>query len=405
MDQVYQTTTRRTFTARFSLGLIAGACAIVWYAGTVVSLAADTSTDVNASCRIPFEKLKDPKTGEFFPMSAAVNESVRLSQNLRQRYIVADLNSADENGNCRGVEEYFSLVGELSDFPRLQAIAAARKTDVASLAKESLYSLLVTEGPLLVSEDSPSDALGLALELEDLRNYLEQVHRYKTDPVSKPPVFNGYCVGQTLSYCEIVDGQPKLIYRFVTSSSRSPPLLNRYYAPINFINTRHWSSDRRYGPGDARRDARMGGGDAIPIPFANGGNPIEMPNFMNFLPMPGYTGETLNGIHEIAGGLDSGGTFGSPVSLGCIRLNKFQAKLSRWWTPRLAKYFVYFEPNQYRHFGDPTTNKARGPQSVALSSPSGTDRVWTPDDTGRQRSGQNQWPEFPFFRLWSLSER
>ena len=80
--------------------------------------------------------------------------------------------------------------------------------------------------------------------------------------------------------------------------------------------------------------------------------------------MPGYTGETLNGIHEIAGGLDSGGTFGAPVSLGCIRLNKFQAKLSRWWTPRLAKYFVYFEPNRYRNFGDPATGKARGIQAA-----------------------------------------
>ena len=386
------------------LGVATGACILALAAGTVASFADEISLDVNASCRIPFEKLKDPKTGEPFPLSAVFNEGAKLSASLRQRYIVADLNSADENGNCRGVEEYFSPVDELSEFPRLRAIAAARKTDVASLAKESLDSLLVSEGPLLVSEDSPSDAPGLALELEDLRNYLEQVHRYKTDPVVKPPVVNGYCVGQTLSYCEIVDGQPKLVYRFVTSSSRSPPPLNRYYAPINFINTRHWSSDRRYSPADARRDARMGGGDAIPIPFANGGNPIEMPNFMNFLPMPGYTGETLNGIHEIAGGLDSGGTFGAPVSLGCIRLNKFQAKLSRWWTPRLAKYFVYFEPDRYRNFGDPVTGKARGSQALAYS-PAGADSVRPLEEFYGRRMERPQWPEFPLFRLWSLGER
>jgi hypothetical protein len=329
----------------------------------ITSFAAEAGSDLNASCRIPFEQLKDPKTGEPFPLSTAYNEGAKLPANLRQRYIVADLNSADENGNCRGVQEYFTPVGELSDFPRLQAIAMARKMDIALLTKESLESLLVAEGPLLASEDTPSDAPGLALELEDLRNYLDQVHRYKTDPVVKPPVVNGYCVGQTLSFCEIVDGQPKLIYRFVTSSSRSTPPLYRYYAPVNFINTRHWSSDRRYTPADVRRDARMGGGDAIPIPFANGGNPIEMPNFMNFLPMPGYTGETLNGIHEIAGGLDSGGTFGAPVSLGCIRLNKYQAKLARWWTPRQAKFFMHFEPNRYRNFGDPVTSKARGFQA------------------------------------------
>ena len=327
------------------------ACLFLWGAG-MASVTTSANADANASCRIPFEQLKDPKTGEPFGLSAVVNDNGKLPDHLRLRYIVGDFNSADENGNCRGVQEYFSTMDELSDFPRLRAIAAVRKTDVAALAKESMDSLRL-------SELSPDDIAAISLELEDLRNYLEQVQRYKTDPVEKPPVFNGYCVGQTLSFCEIVDGQPKLVYRFVTSSSRATPPLNRYYAPINFINTRHWSSDRRYTPADAKRDVRMGGGDGIAIPFANGGNPIEMPNFMNFLPMPGYTGETMNGIHEIAGGLDSGGTFGSPVSLGCIRLNKFQAKLARWWTPHRAKFFVYFEPNRYRHFGDQATGKAK----------------------------------------------
>ena len=201
------------------------------------------------------------------------------------------------------------------------------------------------------------------LELEDLKNYLQQVQPYRTDPVVRPAVFKGHCVGQTLSLCEIVDGQPKLVYRFVTSSSRSPPPLYRYYAPINFIKSRSWGSDRKYTPADARRDARMGGGSAGIVPFANGGNPIEMPNFLHFLPMPGYPGETANGIHQIAGGLNSGGTFGAPVSLGCIRLGKFQAKLARWWTPTQAKFFVHFESNRYRTFGVAATGKARGFQT------------------------------------------
>ena len=176
-------------------------------------------------------------------------------------------------------------------------------------------------------------------------------------------MFKGHCVGQTLSLCEIVNGQPKLVYRFVTSSSRSTPPLYRYYAPINFIKSRSWSSDRRYTPADKRRDALMGGGSAGIVPFANGGRPIEMPNFLHFLPMPGYVGETQNGIHQIAGGLDSGGTFGAPVSLGCIRLGKFQAKLARWWTPTQAKFFVHFEPNRYRTFGVAATGMARGFQT------------------------------------------
>ena len=104
----------------------------------------------------------------------------------------------------------------------------------------------------------------------------------------------------------------------------------------------------------------MGGGSAGIVPFANGGNPIEMPNFLHFLPMPGYKGETANGIHQIAGGLDWGGTFGAPVSLGCIRLGRFQAKLARWWTPTQAKFFVHFEPHRYRTLGVAATGKARG---------------------------------------------
>jgi len=316
--------------------------------------AAAKDADINASCRIPFAALQDPKTGKSFAISALLNENARLAENLRHRYIVADLNSTDENGNCRGVQEYFTPVGELSEFPRLRAIAAARKTDVASLAKESVEALAA-------SEESPGDSAELALELEDLQNYLQQVQRYKTDPVVKPSVVHGYCVGQTLSLCELVDGQPKLVYRFVTSSLRNgPPPLYRYYSPINVISSRNWSSDRRYSPADARRDTRMGGGYGRIVSFLNGGNPIEMPNFMHFVPAAGYSGLSGNGIHQIAGGLDSGGTFGAPVSLGCIRLNKFQSKLARWWTPSEAKFFVYFESHRYRAFGDAASGRAKG---------------------------------------------
>ncbi len=88
----------------------------------------------------------------------------------------------------------------------------------ASLAKERIETLLA-------SEERPGDPAVLALELEDLQNYLQQVQRYKTDPVVKPSIVHGYCVGQTLSLCEIVDGQPKLVYRFVTSSRRDGALL------------------------------------------------------------------------------------------------------------------------------------------------------------------------------------
>jgi hypothetical protein len=337
----------------FRLWLIAASALA---ASSPLAVATETSRDLDASCRIPFETLKDVKTGEPFPLAAALNENEQLPENLRGRYVVADLNTADENGLCRGVSEHFSPVSELSEFPRLRAIAATREVDVASLANTPMEMLLA-------SEAIPGDPAGLALEQEDLKNYLQQVQRYKNAPLAKRAVFGGFCVGQTLSLCEIVNGQPKLVYRFVTSSARWEPLLYRYYSPINLIKSRSWSSDRRYTPADARRDARMGGGSAGLVPFHNGGNPIEMPNFMHFVPMPGYKGETANGIHQIAGGLDSGGTFGAPVSLGCIRLGRFQAKLARWWTPTQARFFIHFEPNRYRKFGIASTGKARGFQS------------------------------------------
>lgn len=363
--------------------------AVPTLAVSTASFAGEPGADPDAACRIPFETLTNSRTGEPFPQFAALNENLSLPQNIRERYIVADLNSADENGYCRGVQEYFAPVADLTEFPRLRAIAKARNVEITELAKGGLAELLE-------SADTADDVVAISLELDDLRNYVAQVDKYKTEPVSKPPVFKGYCVGQTLSFCEIVDGKPKLVYRFVTSSSRFMPPLYKYYAPINYIDSRSWSSDRRYGPDDARRDARMGGGKSSWVPFANGGNPIEMPNFLHFLPVAGYVGEHGNGIHQIAGGLDSGGTFGSPVSLGCIRLNKYQSKLARWWTPRQAKFFVYFDPNRYRHFGDEATGKAKGLPVAAQTSTRVVEQTVDDNVTHRLRRSQStglfRWP-------------
>jgi hypothetical protein len=148
----------------------------------------------------------------------------------------------------------------------------------------------------------------------------------------------------------------------------------------------------------------MGGGSAGLVPFANGGNPIEMPNFLHFLPMPGYPGETANGIHQIAGGYDSGGTFGAPVSLGCIRLGRFQAKLARWWTPTQAKFFVHFEPNRYRKFGVAATGRALGfqaPGQAKIETAAATERPASraPPSRPKTKSAPTVF-FFPFASLW-----
>jgi hypothetical protein len=148
----------------------------------------------------------------------------------------------------------------------------------------------------------------------------------------------------------------------------------------------------------------MGGGSAGLVPFANGGNPIEMPNFLHFHPMPGYPGETANGIHQIAGGYDSGGTFGAPVSLGCIRLGRFQAKLARWWTPTQAKFFVHFEPNRYRKFGVAATGRALGfqaPGQAKIETAAATERPASraPPSRPKTKSAPTVF-FFPFASLW-----
>ncbi|MBK8008111.1 MAG: L,D-transpeptidase [Rhizobiales bacterium] len=335
------------------------------FAQSTINAMSSGKIDVDAPCRIPFEKLKDTKTGLPFELSAAINENDKLADNIRNRYVVADFNTADENGMCKGVKEYLSRIDQLSEFPRLRRIAAERDVEFTSLANADLATLTKSEETLESYE-------ALANEIEDLKNYLAQVQRFQTDHIVKARVYNGYCVGQTLNFCEIQNGKPKLVYRFITSSSRwqqRPD--NKYYAPINVIAKRNWSSDRRYTPADAKRDERMGGGVPHIAMFENGGNPIEMPNFLHFLPDKGYVGERANGIHQIAGGLDSGGTFGAPVSLGCVRLSKYQAKLARWWTPRQAKFFIYLETAGYRNYGDAKTAMARGyinPPPVDLTS-------------------------------------
>ena len=80
--------------------------------------------------------LKDSKTGQPFPLFAALNENARLPENLRQRYVVADLNTTNENGYCRGGAGICSRpLDELSEFPRLRAIAAARGVGSRRLGK------------------------------------------------------------------------------------------------------------------------------------------------------------------------------------------------------------------------------------------------------------------------------
>jgi hypothetical protein len=113
----------------------------------------------------------------------------------------------------------------------------------------------------------------------------------------------------------------------------------------------------------------------------------------------GYPGERANGIHQIAGGLDSGGTFGAPVSLGCIRLGRYQSKLARWWTPTQAKFFIHFEPNRYRAFGIAATGKAHGfaaSHDAGIATASVDERPAERTPASRPKSKPANWPDNVF---------
>ena len=70
-----------------------------------------------------------PQQLESFIVNSKRNKphGAKLAENLRHRYMFADLNSTHENGYCCAVQEYFTSVGELSEFTGLRAIAAARR--------------------------------------------------------------------------------------------------------------------------------------------------------------------------------------------------------------------------------------------------------------------------------------
>lgn len=199
------------------------------------------------------------------------NDDATLSEDLRDRFLVADLFLTDDynndKGKCKGVKEI--------------------------------------------------------LPPEELRT------EKMSEPMIIDPGKNG-CSGQSISLCEIDGNIIKLVARFPVTSRRDNKNVKGYYAPVNYINTRH--GDRRKA--NPTKDDRMGGGDERMLMY-DGVDP--MPNFMNFRPYSGFTGEKMNGIHRYPGG--SRDYLGSPRSHGCIRTSDNGTRFIRDWTPVGAKFF------------------------------------------------------------------
>ncbi len=260
-------------------------------------------------CLIPFKEM------EF--KAADAHNNFEIPEQYRDRYLVADLNTVemgkDGRMHCRGVSEIY---------PDLNRIPELSKAWVK-------------------------------------KNYQDQVQRFAQKPVTKKPIVEWertYCIGQRVSVCEIQKARwgrsgAKLIARFISATKSDTThggIYEGYYSPINFVQTRFWSSDRAYTEADRNRDNETGGSEGSRI--AHFEDRLEMPNFMNFGAVGNYAFQEGNGLHQkmSAEGQVLQDFMGSPISLGCIRLENFAAKFLRWYLPIGARLFIYFQLPNYR---------------------------------------------------------
>ncbi len=277
-------------------------------------------------CEIPFTKMLDKRKGTPFSISDAINTKARISDqdqqnyNYRNRFLVANLDTV-ENGQCKGMVENYPLVDQknlpIERFPDL------RNSQI-------------------------------------LQHFLDEVQPFYQTPANKQPVVTmggrRYCIGQTISLCEIRGQRVVEVARLGTSSlnANSAPVRSRTYGEYNEITHRSWMSGRDYTSRDGQRDEAMGGVDSTKMKglrytrYTSGGGMI----LNNFLKWDGLAGfEVPNfygGLHELSVGETNVNNLGAPVSHGCLRLTKYGSVLARWWTPMGAKLFVHYTDAGYR---------------------------------------------------------
>lgn len=312
----------------------------------ISSLAATAQADANP-CELPFSEMIDSRvtkmrvaggpsshsTKPTFQIRDAENTSPGISLkddrrfNYRRRYLVADLNTKDARGQCKGLEERYPLIDPTH--PNYETFPELRDPEIL---EHFVHNVQGTE---------PG------------RGYFEA-------PTAKKPMVRightSYCIGQTISLCEIRQGHPVEIARLGTSSLMSNSRPGRhFYVPMNTIVVRSWMRNRKYTPADARRDASLGGisgsarSGALLFHYRPKDIAWVMPNFLQWLPVDGFKHDnTVKGLHELSRGETRVNNLGSPVSHGCLRLTRYGAVLARWWTPRGAKLFVHYTNAGYR---------------------------------------------------------
>lgn len=278
------------------------------------------------------------------------NNSFEKTNYLSWRYIVADFNTTDENGKCKGCRDEQAKNNLLEEFKELLQYWEKLKI---SPTNEQSFNAWFIELPL-------SEKQKWSDQFYTYLNYFQHVDQFRTEPLVRDPIIevNGkkYCIGQRMCLCEIQNDTLVMVAQFVTSSKNAAKSQSnqhdldgqpRYYGPKCKITSRYWDHQFAYDSLDQKRDKLLGFGSKHVITYKGH---VPLPNFMHITPddeFPGAKGY-VNGIHEFAvGGKKPGLYMGTPISLGCVRLHDYPSKFVRWWTPNKANFFTCYENSHY----------------------------------------------------------
>lgn len=312
-------------------------------------------------CYIPLYKNIDYIRNTNISFEKLFNSKLDSLNPYRNRYLVADLNTINDNDISKGIYEQYIDITQGWEFKDLLLFAKKYQIDNDSL-------LLITEQDMrsLVNKLDKH----LIIQLKMYKNYYEQVDKYRKKEIKKQySTYKGYkYTGQNLCFCEISKDTILLIAKHITSGrgkSRTslgldsttlktkyryftslPTGKNRkYYAAHYRITIKNWETKRKYLEIDELRDSITGGGNARVTFFDN---QFELPNFLLMEPDELYPNAMRrNGIHEASLRNMSRCLLGTPQSLGCLRTTDYGSKFSRWWTPKYANLFIYYEDDRY----------------------------------------------------------
>lgn len=312
------------------------------------------------SCYLPL--LNDPslypdKRRSYFSFNELMNDSLKISNEFRNRYLVGDYMTLDENQNSRAIYEKNPILKELYGFEKYDSTLYFLFDNAQNSSKDfnNLKNYIVQN---------------YANDSSVLLNFYYKIWQYKTPPLSRNFSYsNGkyYAAGQRICLCEAHEDTLRLIAQFAASSKRfypsekkdslgnvistqylqSLPVDNSrsYYAALYRITSKNWEKDRKYEELDRIHDESVGGGNNRITIYKSR---VELPNFMLMSPSKEYPKATKqNGIHEVALSGLSRGMLGTPNSIGCIRVTDFASKFIRYWSPQNVPFFVLYDEKRY----------------------------------------------------------